>query len=91
MSHLLPVRLVPVEVFGAGLCGEDCAHCETHEGYGLSDAVSPWSDCNRAIGRVYRVDDLPAEHRQPGETVTVYVDVTGLAWFDRLFASEDES
>lgn len=85
---LVPLRLVPVCVFGAG-CGTEehiatCPDC----GYGLCDAVSSWSDCNRAIGRIYRVDDTRPEHRQPGETVTVWVPRDQLCWFDKRWAED---
>jgi len=60
LRRLISVHLVPVEVFGSD------------EGYGLSDAVPEWSDCNRAIGHIYRFDDLG--HRRPGETLEVWVD-----------------
>jgi hypothetical protein len=58
---LIAVTLVPVEVFGAD------------DGYGLCDAVSAWSDCNRAEGHIYRFEDLHIQ-REPGETLTVWVD-----------------
>jgi hypothetical protein len=83
---LVPITLVPVEVFG-GDC--DC-HLEHNcrgasngcvgWGYGLCDAVSSWSDCNRASGRIYRVEDL-AGGREPGDTITVYVPAEALGWF----------
>jgi len=71
---LMPVRLVPVEVFGENDCCEhgvaaDCAS----SGYGLMDAVPEWSDCNRARGHIYRFDDLD-RHAAPGDTLTVWVD-----------------
>lgn len=81
----MPVTLVPVEVFG-GDC--DChtrrpgSGCEGW-GYGLMDAVEPWSDCNRAEGRIYRVDDQA--RRRAGDTVTVYVARQDLGWFKREF------
>jgi len=53
------VFLTPVEVFGA------------EGGYGLMDASSAWSDCNRAIGHIFRVDDL-ADNGNP-ERVRVRV------------------
>lgn len=51
------VRLVAVEIFGAA-----CDHVDHHGndqpfGYGLMDAVEAWSDCNRAVGRIFRVDE----------------------------------
>lgn len=89
MSDLIPIRLVPVEVFGAGLCGDDCPHCPTHVGYGLMDAAEPGSDCNRAVGHIYRVDDTDPAYRLPGETMVVYVDVTSLSWFKERRDSGD--
>lgn len=96
-DDLVPLRLVPVEVFGTEDC---CLHdpppyssrppyagdeeCES-AGYGLSDAVSAWSDCNRATGRIYRVDDVEEQYRLPGETVTIYVPRASLSFFERVF------
>jgi hypothetical protein len=78
------IRLVPVEVFGAN----ECSHCHQDGfGYGLSDAVSSWSDCNRAFGRIYRVDDLGG--REEGDTVTVYVPRESLPFFERKFGEAD--
>jgi hypothetical protein len=66
------VELVPVEVFALW--------CDDHPepkpvSWGLSDAVEAWSDCNRADGRIYRVEDNPDAHRYrlPGETARVWV------------------
>jgi hypothetical protein len=44
-------------VFGAD--SEICSNCghEIEFGYGLSDATGAQSDCNRALGHIYRVDD----------------------------------
>ena len=67
---LVSLRLVPVEVFGA------------EDGYGLMDAVSAWSDCNRARGHIYRVDDI--EHRE-GETVEIFVRESDLPFFARVW------
>lgn len=81
--NLIPVRLVPVEVFGADRC---CTHYpngvpadrrpdDCHAvGFGLMDAVSAWSDCNRADGHIFRFDDMP--DREPGESLTVWVDAS---------------
>ncbi len=80
-ATVLPGRwltLVPVEVFGG-----DCACHERREAgegktdchgwsYGLCDAVEPWSDCNRAAGRIFRVEDLTGP-RRPGESIRVWV------------------
>lgn len=85
-EELVPITLVPVEVFGG--------HCECHEkhaedtdcagwGYGLSDAVSSWSDCNRADGRIYRVDDTDPKCRTAGETIVVYVPRGIVPWFEK--------
>ena len=73
---LVPLRLVPVEVFGA------------EDGYGLSDAVSAWSDCNRAIGHIYRVDDRDPQYRKPGETVEIFVRQADLPFFARCWDSD---
>lgn len=92
MAHvpddLVPITLVPVEVFGGDCdCHEesdkagDCAGWS----YGLMDAVQSWSDCNRASGRIYRVDDTEPQYREPGETITVYVPAGSLPWFERRF------
>lgn len=75
---MVALRLVPVEVFGTESC---CEHghspalngieCESG-GYGLMDVTGAGSDCNRARGHIFRVDDLP--NRQPaGGNVVVYV------------------
>lgn len=80
------MRLVPVEVFGAD--EEQCRNCgETVEcGYGLMDAVQAWSDCNRAIGRIYRVDEERNEAwREAGDTITVYVPQSEMAKFERRY------
>jgi len=74
------LELVPVEVFGLV--------CEEHElpqpvGWGLCDAVQAWSDCNRADGRIYRVDDLDTAHRLPGETARIWVADADLPFFER--------
>jgi hypothetical protein len=69
-TNLVPITLVPVEVFGAD------------DGYGLMDAVEAWSDCNRATGRIYRVEDVDVP-RRPGEVVTVWVDVGDLPYFEK--------
>lgn len=77
MSGLIKLVLVPVEVFGA------------ENGYGLSDAVAPWSDCNRAAGRIYRVDDDFSEHyRGRGETVEVWVKEDDQGFFERRWGEE---
>jgi hypothetical protein len=83
---LVRITLVPVEHFGAD--EEDCPNCPTRieTGYGLMDAVSAWSDCNRAIGRIYRVDeDSSASFRQPGDTITVYVPQSQMALLEKRY------
>lgn len=92
---LVPLRLVPVEVFGGQGCYDpDCAHCKEHGGYGLMDATEVGSDCNRAQGRIYRVEDAPGlivdtdmdragVYREPGETVVIYVRPEDVAWFEK--------
>lgn len=91
-SPLVPITLVPVEVFG-GDC--DCHDEHNYRGasndcigwaYGLMDAVSAWSDCNRASGRIYRVEDVPG-HREPGDTITVYVPADQVEWFEKRHGS----
>ena len=85
-EDLTSLVLVPVEVFGA-----DCQHdgCEDphHAAYGISDAVSPWSDCNRAAGRIYRVEDLPdpMAGRLPGDVLTIWARKADVPWFERRF------
>lgn len=110
---LVPIALVPVQVFG-GDC--DCHVAAGHNdaptdgmppdmtvlrtppgapaqvvkrcsgwGYGLSDAVPSWSDCNRAAGHIYRVDDTDPDLRQHGDTIVVYVSRAMLPWFEKRF------
>lgn len=89
-DQLVKLTLVPVQVFAAGLCGNNCENCETHQGYGLMDAVSAWSDCNRAVGKIYRVDDVGlSKYRNTGDTVTIQVKREDVAWFDKQFDEED--
>ena len=74
-DDLVKVTLVPVEVFGT-------------DGYGLSDAVSPWSDCNRAIGHIYRRDDESSvSHRNPEDVITIYVPREELHKFEKEFTT----
>lgn len=109
-TDLVPITLVPVEVFGGDCdCHIDAGHAYVQPegtpegmtaqeqpsgvvklvprcagwGYGLSDAVQAWSDCNRADGRIYRVDETDPKYREPGETVTVYVPRAALPWFEK--------
>jgi hypothetical protein len=86
---LVRIRLVPVEIFGADQ--EDCRGCGEviRFGYGLCDAVQAWSDCNRAIGHIFRKDDDYTEgYRTPGETITVYVPQSQMALFERRYGDE---
>lgn len=76
-NELMKLRLVPIQVFGEG---EDW-------GYGLCDAVSPWSDCNRALGRIYRVDD-DWMNREEGETIDIFIDPKDAGFFSMLFGEE---
>lgn len=76
---LVPLRLVPVEVFGA------------EDGYGLCDAVSAWSDCNRADGHIYRVDDGDPQYREPGQTVEIFVREADLPFFAKAWGDEPEA
>lgn len=99
-TDLVGFRLVPVEVFGAvpeplvELTAEQWhEHYEKAEsawGYGLMDAASAWSDCNRAVGRIYRVDDLGHldndERRE--DTVEVFVRSADREFFQRRFGSD---
>lgn len=60
-NDLKRARLVPIEVFGA------------EDGYGLCDAVSAWSDCNRADGMIFRLDDDFQEgYRNKEDTVEIW-------------------
>jgi len=77
-DNLVPLTLVPVEVFG-----ED-------DGYGLMDAVSAWSDCNRAEGRIYRVEDFSPAYRLPGESVQVWVRQEDVEFFQKNWSSDPE-
>ena len=86
---LIRVRLVPVEVFGAD--EEDCRNCGNvvECGYGLMDAVPAWSDCNRAIGHIFRKDDDYTEgYREPGDTITVWVPQSEMAKFGKRYGDE---
>lgn len=91
-DDLVPLALVPVEVFGANCACHDeldlrGAAC-TESGFGLSDAVSAWSDCNRAEGHIYRVDDTDPDHRLPGETIRIFVSKADLPWFEKRFGEQ---
>ncbi len=96
---LVPVTLVPVEVFGGDCdCHEEADHAAEAAGtahscqgwrYGLMDADTVGSDCNRADGRIYRVDDTGGG--QPGETVTVWVPRAALPWFDKVWGERAQA
>lgn len=78
-SGLVPVRLCPVQVFGA----DECDQCMAPAGYGLMDAAEAWSDCNRAYGLIYRRDEewmLRQEH----ETIVVWVPPAEAEKFERI-------
>jgi hypothetical protein len=86
---LVKIKLVPVQVFGTN--EEPCEHCgkETGGGHGLMDAVSAWSDCNRAEGHIFRKDDDHSEpYRDPGDTITVYVPQSEMAKFEKKYGDE---
>ena len=61
------IHLTPVEVFGA------------EDGYGLCDATSAWSDCNRARGHITHVDDLPGTKDPERVRIEVLVAESDLA------------
>lgn len=88
------MRLVPVEVFGGDCpCHMDTLALDREPqchgwGYGLSDAIPAWSDCNRADGRIYRRDDNENLDRDPGDTVSVWVAPEDAAWFERRFGDD---
>jgi hypothetical protein len=84
---LTAVRLVPVVVFAAGHCDEyPCSDCERHAGFGLADAVPPGGDCNRAVGRIYRVDDV--DRGDDGHSLTVWVTAADLEWLRKRWGDE---
>ena len=77
-NEVVEAFLVPVEVFGA------------EGGYGLMDAVQSWSDCNRAEGHIYRLDDTDQQYRVPGETLKVWANRKELdAFKERFFNGND--
>lgn len=95
LQTLVSLTLVPVEVFGG------CDHPGCHDqcgtfGYGLCDAVGPgYSDCNRADGKIFRVEDLDVmdPHLEyDGEQVRVQVLVReqDLEFFKRRFGDPRE-
>jgi hypothetical protein len=81
--------LTPVVVFGAGVCPDcqgptRCAGCGKEvEGYGLMDATSAWSDCNRADGHLFRVDDITSTNNPERVRIAIYVPA------DQMSALED--
>jgi hypothetical protein len=86
-EELVKVTLVPVETFPG-----ECPTCETEVTYGLMDAVAGYSDCNRAIGHIYRRDDEESvPHRDPADVITVYVPRSELAKFEKQFGEEFDS
>lgn len=115
-DDLVPIALVPVEVFGGDCdCHEAAGHSFVQDGdvpedmivvqnhpgpvapvvkrcsgwsYGLSDAVPSWSDCNRATGRIYRVDDTDPDLREPGDTIRIFVSKADLPWFEKRFGEQ---
>lgn len=85
------VRLVPIEIFG-----QECDH-PAHEGepepfgYGLCDAVSAWSDCNRAVGHMFRLDEgFSAPYRRPDDVVEIWVHEDELPKFLRHWPTSDD-
>lgn len=80
---LVKVTLVPVEVFGT-----ECSNCDEDFHYGLCDAVGAGSDCNRAVGRIYRRHDTDIEFGDPDDVITVYVPESELWKFDKRFGEE---
>jgi len=87
---LVKITLVPVEVFGAD--EEDCPGCggTIAFGYGLMDAVSAWSDCNRAIGHIYRVEDMEGRNAEgAADCITIYVPQSELPKFKKSHSDGD--
>jgi len=83
---LVRISLVPVEVFGAD--EEDCRDCggTIRFGYGLMDAVSAWSDCNRAVGHIFRKDDAEGRDSEGApQCITVYVPQSEMAKFETRY------
>lgn len=69
----MKVWLVPIEVFSAGFDPLD----PDDFSYGLCDAVGAGSDCNRAVGHMYRIETDPRwaeEFLKPGECLEIEVD-----------------
>jgi len=62
---MIKLVLIPVQVFGA-------KEGEEEWGYGLCDAVGGQSDCNRAIGHIFRVATIDeTEYLKPGEFLII--------------------
>jgi hypothetical protein len=92
-EDLVPILLTPVKVFGAvGVCPDHpdaipgCAHCGNmlESCYGLADATSAWSDCNRADGHIFRVDDTPSTDPERVQ-IRVYVPTSELAKLSKAY------
>lgn len=81
------IRLVAVEIFGV-----ECHHHEEPEpfGYGLCDAVSAWSDCNRADGHIFRVDDVDPAFRDPNDVVRVWVPAEELEKLSKNWRTDND-
>lgn len=76
------LTLVPVQVFGGCGHSDEEGHdpfCEKWS-YGFMDAVSSWSDCNRARGHIFRVEDLGPISDPDRHTIQIEVDEADL-WF----------
>lgn len=79
-NKLVKVTLVPVEIHA------ECNTCETETSIGLSDAASPYSDCNRAVGHIYRLDESQRGiYRDSEDVITIYVPQGELSKFNRNF------
>ena len=90
-ERLERIRLVPVEVFGAD--EEDCRSCGAviSCGYGLMDAVSAWSDCNRATGQIYRREDVEGRDAEGAAgCITVYVPQSEAEKFGRRYGEDPD-
>ena len=92
-EELVSVLLTPVHVFGAvGTCSQHpdidptCPRCGNplQSCYGLSDATSAWSDCNRADGHIFRIDDVDSTNPERVQ-IRVYVPESGLAKLEKSY------
>lgn len=72
------LRLVPVGVFG------------TKDGKGLMDLVSAWSDCNRAVGHIYRVDDINERNNRDNTTIEIEVNEKDIWFFKKNWEEEKD-